>query len=468
MAGAGLVIGFTAWALISSQYGEISTASLVRRSYEPFISLLQGFDLRLTKGSDELERVFRAQGDALAKECPIDQLDDSVDIYSFRQSCLIFSGNKWAPRPVFQGYSAYTPRLAEMNAAHLLGDTAPGYVLFRIEPIDQRLPSLDDGPSWPLLFQLYRPLKLDSDLLYLKRKNEPGDVSRPTYKTIVFSVGKSIRVPAHEGAMMARVRLSPTMLGRFVNFAFKTPSPQIVVTLQNGAVREFRFVPGIAAAEFLLSPLVTNTRDFLLAMEKVDAMQSTSVRSFRIELGEQGSWFWSNAVEVSFSQMPIPSSGTHLAFDQRVAEPPANGMPATTTVCDGYIDQINGITPVPVTLDSGPVIALNGWTAVSARHGELPDEVYVVVRTEGAAPAFFHARSVPRPDVAVYFGQPQLRASGFQSYIDLDGIGPEVTDVTLHLAQVTAGRLTFCEPFRHIRMSNWGLDHHSGQNQAER
>lgn len=72
-----------------------------------------------------------------------------------------------------------------------------------------------------------------------------------------------------------------------------------------------------------------------------------------------------------------------------------------------------------MSLASGPIVALDGWAAVSAKAGTLPDEVYVVSRAKDGSTSFFRARSTARRDVADYFKQPGLQNSGFEAYIDL-------------------------------------------------
>lgn len=445
------------WAYLDSRYTKTSTESLVGAAVGPFVSLKNGFAIRFGReAGSSLDSMAKGQREVLAKECPIDKLDGSVDIYSYRQACLIFSGNAWSPRPVFQSYSAYTPRLAYMNADHLLGTRAPDNILFRIEPIDLRLPSLEDGPSWPIILQLYSPAKLDGDLAYLKKRPNAPQLERTNFDAkLSAEIAASVVVPSHESVMMARVTLSPSLVGRVANVLFKAPAPSIVLTLQNGAERRFRFVPGMASAEFVISPHIASTRDFILLMEgRREALAASRVTSFRVEVGSGGSWFWSNSVDVSFSPLTVQPSGTQLTqrlFDRRLDVPPAAGKPSATLVCEGSIDRLNGVTPVPMAMSSGPVIGLDGWTAVSTKTGVLPDEVYVVVRSSAGNSSYFRARSAPRPDVRDHFRQAGLLNAGFEAYIDVSGMGDEVT---LHLAQVTQGRLTFCEPFRRVTVSN--------------
>jgi hypothetical protein len=46
------------------------------------------------------------------------QVHGNADVYPLSQTAVLASGLTCQPRPVFQSYSAYTPKLAEMNAAH--------------------------------------------------------------------------------------------------------------------------------------------------------------------------------------------------------------------------------------------------------------------------------------------------------------------------------------------------------------
>ena len=69
----------------------------------------------------------------------------SVDVISCDQSVLFLNKMNWKPRPVFQSYTAYTPFLLEANAQFYRSDNAPEFVLFKLQPIDNRFPPLEDG-----------------------------------------------------------------------------------------------------------------------------------------------------------------------------------------------------------------------------------------------------------------------------------------------------------------------------------
>lgn len=98
-------------------------------------------------------------------------LPGTTDIYSYNQTSLIASGMQWSPRPIFQSYSVFTANMAEINKNYLLSENKPDNIIFKVEPIDNRIPSMEDGMSWPTLINHYQPVRLDNDFLFL-RKNQ--------------------------------------------------------------------------------------------------------------------------------------------------------------------------------------------------------------------------------------------------------------------------------------------------------
>lgn len=70
-------------------------------------------------------------------------LKGTSDIYAYNQSAIIASDNNWSPRPVAQSYSSYTSSLALLNRDHLVKNS-PDNIFFKVETIDNRLPSPDE------------------------------------------------------------------------------------------------------------------------------------------------------------------------------------------------------------------------------------------------------------------------------------------------------------------------------------
>jgi len=65
----------------------------------------------------------------------------TVDLYPWGGIDKMYANNlKVRHRPVFESYTAFTPRLARINADFLAGETAPDHLLFAVRAIDQRSP----------------------------------------------------------------------------------------------------------------------------------------------------------------------------------------------------------------------------------------------------------------------------------------------------------------------------------------
>ena len=68
---------------------------------------------------------------------------DTVDVYGYEQSIALLNGLNYTPNPVVQTYCAYTPRLATINGDFYRSSAAPKHAIFKLQPIDNRLPTLD-------------------------------------------------------------------------------------------------------------------------------------------------------------------------------------------------------------------------------------------------------------------------------------------------------------------------------------
>ena len=151
---------------IDGQHTHISIANNIRSTY---LSSWHGLHNRI-RDKNWLKQNFDITMNFLSAQASFPVLKGTVDIYSYDQTYLIASGMHWSPRPVFQSYSVFTPQFAKKNKHHLLSLDRPDTVLFRIEPIDNRIPSLEDGSSWSALINQYQPEGFAHDFLVLHPK----------------------------------------------------------------------------------------------------------------------------------------------------------------------------------------------------------------------------------------------------------------------------------------------------------
>lgn len=287
-----LVLALLAWAYIDCGYLTPFDGILYNTFVHTYQDALAGMTSRIYH-PNQFKNRFQNRIMEIKKASLIPLLPGTTDIYSYNQSLLLASGNIWSPRPVFQSYSAYTPRLARLNEAHLTGSHAPDNILFKVEPIDGRVPSFEDGLSWPILINDYRPEKLDGGFLYLAKNHNANVIpAKATIGTSFHHLGEKVLLPKTSGILFAKISIEPTLLGRVLSILYKPSRLKIRIELDNGTRKIYQFIPGIAKSGFILSPLVENTKDFFLLFGMPKYSKDRFVKSIIILSHHERHIFW--------------------------------------------------------------------------------------------------------------------------------------------------------------------------------
>jgi hypothetical protein len=197
---------------------------------------------------------------------PFPPSQGGTDLYSYEQTLVFAEGLSYAPRPVFQSYSAYTPELARMNAEHLRAAKAATNILFAIQPIDQRFPALEDGYSWLELLARY-DLKNSGDapakFLWLTRADTPRQFGLEPLNNVAARMGEKVSLPARDHKLIwVEIAIHKSLAGNLVSWLYKPPPLMLEVTLKDHSRRSYRLVPGMAADGFLLSPVIADNESF--------------------------------------------------------------------------------------------------------------------------------------------------------------------------------------------------------------
>ncbi len=181
-----------------------------------------------------------------------------VDIFSYEQGVLFRNRLNWRPRPVFQSYTAYTPYLMRANADFYAGNRAPAFVIYKIQPIDQRLPMLDDAPTlWRLLVR-YRPVLIENAYLLLQRNAAPAAPVAPhPVSQQVVRLNEEVPLPDPAGApQWLSLDLQPSVKGKLWGLLYRPNLVYIRLRTEDGRTLLYRFIPGMARTGFLVNPLI--------------------------------------------------------------------------------------------------------------------------------------------------------------------------------------------------------------------
>lgn len=210
-------------------------------------------------------------------------LDGPVDVYTIFQARVLGHDLAFRPRPVFQSYFAYTPRLAHANADFLTGESAPRWVFFQPGTLDNRLPAMDDAPSWPLLLSRYEPVSMHGSLMLLGRRDTPLPWRIVPLSEVETTTEAPVEVPA-DGPIWARIEVHETLVDRIASAALAAPALWLVATYADGSEQRLRLIAGIARDGFLLSPVVDNAARFVALIPPGEAPPAARlVKRMRVE-----------------------------------------------------------------------------------------------------------------------------------------------------------------------------------------
>jgi hypothetical protein len=184
-----------------------------------------------------------------------------VDVFGDDHAVALLNGFSYTPRPVFQTYLAYSPALAELNARFYAGTTAPEFVLFRLQTIDNRFLPLDDARVLPILLQNYESVTEENGWRLLQRRGPPRRAPLTPIQSRRIQLGSSVALPdAADSLLAAQIEVRPTLLGRVRTFFYK--AAEIQLTIDDGiSTRSYRLVRPAAAGGFLVAPLLRDKND---------------------------------------------------------------------------------------------------------------------------------------------------------------------------------------------------------------
>jgi hypothetical protein len=399
-----------------------------------------------------LERDYDRHLAAIHAQFPVDSLPGTTDIYSLNQAWLLASANTWAPRPVVQSYSAYMPELAELNLQYLKSARAPDNIVFRIEPIDGRLPSLEDGLSWPAMIDGYAVVKLRAQTAYLRKRTTEDRPVMPDAVEVYrgsHKFGEEVALPERRGPLFAKIQVHPTLLGRILGAVFKPPQLHISMRLGDGSEMKYRTVSTMMNSEFLITPLVNRTEEFaLLAAGGFKYLAGNEVKSFAISSDDSSGKYWNPVYSVSLQRLDLAGNSdaeNAVLFDKRDDTASAVLSYSSKVQCEGSIDLLNGKVPASADRVVHGALYVSGWMAIAPDEGAVPDSTFVWLKNDHGKAIFVRARNERRDDVKQHLNQPEMPNPGYAAMIDVSDLRGRYT---LGLARTYKGSLGVCRQFQ--------------------
>jgi hypothetical protein len=192
---------------------------------------------------------------------------DSVDVFGAAQTYAIANGLTFTPRPVFQGYAAYTRELGRRNADFYRSARAPAWSLFDLQSIDWRLPPLDDSRCLAEILHAYRFVDDEGPFLLLERR-ETRPLAFELCDEGSGTVGTAVDLRRHLGDdIWLEIDVHPGVLARLRTILLRPPQLRIRITPETPAALPANAPPtwnaplSMLAAGFLATPLCLSTAD---------------------------------------------------------------------------------------------------------------------------------------------------------------------------------------------------------------
>ena len=152
----------------------------------------------------------------------------TVDLLGYETTYIFYNKLKYNPRPIFQSYSAYDPKLIDLNSKKYNSETAPDYVLYHFGTIDGRYPFWDEPKTYLSLFKNYsitdripNENNIISDLALFKKNTTSRTISKKNIKDTMITLNSKIKIPKSENILYLTIESEYTLLGKIKRTLFQ-------------------------------------------------------------------------------------------------------------------------------------------------------------------------------------------------------------------------------------------------------
>jgi glycosyltransferase involved in cell wall biosynthesis len=188
----------------------------------------------------------------------------TVDEVTHQPSVVMLNELNYAPRPSLQSFAAMSPTLQRRDRDYFCSPAAPEFILFADFTIDERLPTMDDGPAFLEIIRRYEPRETEKGMLLLRRRTDPGpDPVGPVLWEGDLRFGEPLDLAAlGPGPKAISFGIEDSLLGRLRRFAFKPPMVGLDITFATGETVRYRIIPGMVRDPILIDPLPRTPGEF--------------------------------------------------------------------------------------------------------------------------------------------------------------------------------------------------------------
>ena len=185
----------------------------------------------------------------------------SVDIVPWQITTIYANNLNYNPRPVIQSYQAYNSYLDTKNYQKYVSSTAPEFVLYSSDRLDNRHPSFTEAKTRLALLTHYRPVAEFDQSLLLQKREQPLKVAQFPLIEAQTTLDQTIAVEASEDLIYLTADIKYSIWGYLSKLLYQPPPLYVTVTLYNGEERTFQAIITMVEGGVPVNKLVTRTRE---------------------------------------------------------------------------------------------------------------------------------------------------------------------------------------------------------------
>ena len=259
---------------------------------------------------DEAQRLRAARFDLPRIRARVGR--EPVDVFDFHQGVALLNGLEYQPRPLFQSYVAFTPRLQELDVRYYESERAPRFVLFRLETIDDRLPTMEHARLLETFLRRYKPVLYERRELLLERLAQPlPPAPRTNAIERELAFGELFELPPTQApARVLTLDIRRNALGSLAQFLYRAPEVQLESVDQFGNRRRQRVVPSLMRTGVLVDPLIGAGDDWTRFLVGAPLPR---LRSLRVLLPEGWEWMYARQVGLKLEDTSAPPRDDELS-----------------------------------------------------------------------------------------------------------------------------------------------------------
>jgi hypothetical protein len=201
---------------------------------------------------------------------------ESVDVMNYLALAAVVNEMDYRPRPVIQGFVAYTPALQILNEEYFRGEGRPRFVMLCQQATDGRFPTLEDSAALNYVLNNYVPVARDGPFLILQQRTKEVPAFQLVHEQILHFDEKLDLTPWAHAPLFMSVSIAPRLLGRAVTFLYQQ-RPLYARVSRDDVQERYRIVPSMAVRPFLLNPLLNSNYDVMKLYASFAGKDSDSV-----------------------------------------------------------------------------------------------------------------------------------------------------------------------------------------------